>query len=46
MGLAILEGRTLKAYEITGSALDSNAKVTDTVLTVKHIMEPLSRGRI
>jgi len=46
VGLAILERRPLKAYEITGNALDSNATVTDTVLTVKHLMEPLSRDQV
>jgi len=46
VGLAVLEKRPLKAYEITGSALDSNAKVTETVLTVKHLMEPLSREQV
>lgn len=46
VGLAIFERRSVKAYEITGNALDSNARVTDRVLTVKHLMEPLSRGSI
>lgn len=46
VGLAVLEKQGLKAYEISGTALDSNARVTDTVLTVKHLMEPLSRDQV
>jgi len=46
VGLAVWGRQTIKAYEITGSAFDSNARVTDTVLTVKHLMEPLSREQV
>jgi len=46
VGLVVWGRQTIKAYEITGSAFDSNARVTDTVLTVKHLMEPLSREQV
>ena len=45
VGLAIFEKKTVKAYEIAGSALDPSAYVTKKVLTVKHLMEPLERSK-
>jgi len=46
VGLAALAKEPLKAYEISGNALDPDAKVTTKVLTVKHLMEPLSRDQV
>ncbi|KAK7470233.1 hypothetical protein VKT23_001667 [Stygiomarasmius scandens] len=46
VGLAAHEGRTIKAYEIFGSALDPSAQLTNNVLTVKHLLTPLSREQV
>ena len=46
VGLAVAKNQTIKAYEIVGSALDTNAQVTNKILTVKHILPPLSREQI
>jgi hypothetical protein len=46
VGLAYHEKRPIKAYEIVGSALDSHAQVTKTVLTVKQLLAPLSREEV
>ncbi|KAI0700608.1 fumarylacetoacetate hydrolase [Cytidiella melzeri] len=46
VGLAVIKNQTIKAYEIVGSALDINAQVTNKVLTVKHLLPPLSREEI
>ncbi|KZS97828.1 hypothetical protein SISNIDRAFT_546874 [Sistotremastrum niveocremeum HHB9708] len=46
VGLAVLSSKPLKAYEISGSALDPDAKVTSTVLTVKHLLDPLSKDQV
>jgi len=46
VGLAAHEGRTIKAYEIFGSALDPSAQLTNNVLTVKHVLTPLSREQV
>ena len=45
VGLAIFEKKTVKAYEIAGSALDPSAYVTKKILTVKHLIEPLERSK-
>lgn len=43
VGLAILKKHSLKANEISGtSAIDANAKVTDKVLTVDTLLEPIA----
>ncbi|KAI0053602.1 fumarylacetoacetate hydrolase [Auriscalpium vulgare] len=46
VGLAYRERRPVKAYEITGSALDPAAQVSSNVLTVKTLLSPLSREQI
>ncbi len=47
VGLAAFEKRSIQAFEITGSSpLDPNAKVTNKVLSVKHLLEPLARGTV
>jgi len=46
IGVAAHQGLPIKAYEIIGSALDSSAQVTKKVLTVKHLLTPLSRSQI
>jgi len=46
VGLAAHEKREIKAFEILGSALDSNAEVTGNVLTVKDLLAPLSREQV
>lgn len=46
VGLAFHKKQTIKAYEIVGSALDPAAQVTNNVLTVKHLLPPLSREQI
>ncbi|KIK98210.1 hypothetical protein PAXRUDRAFT_824121 [Paxillus rubicundulus Ve08.2h10] len=43
VGLAAWNKQTIKAYEIVGSALDPAAQVTNTILTVKQLLAPLSR---
>ncbi|KAG8860527.1 hypothetical protein FRB96_003781 [Tulasnella sp. 330] len=47
VGLAALQQETIEAHEVTGaSALDPDAKVTSKVLTVKELLEPLSREEV
>ncbi|KIP04544.1 hypothetical protein PHLGIDRAFT_129419 [Phlebiopsis gigantea 11061_1 CR5-6] len=46
VGLASHKKQTIRAYEIVGSALDPAAQVTNNVLTVKHLLPPLSREEI
>ncbi|KAF8138776.1 hypothetical protein EV363DRAFT_545326 [Boletus edulis] len=46
VGLAAWNKQTIKAYEILGSALDPAAQVTNTVLTVKELLAPLSREEL
>ncbi|KAI0775407.1 fumarylacetoacetate hydrolase [Irpex lacteus] len=46
VGLAFAKNQTIKAYEIFGSALDTNARVTNRVLTVKHLLSPLTREEV
>jgi hypothetical protein len=41
--LAAYQGKTIKAYEIAGSALDLGAQVTANILTVKTLLAPLSK---
>lgn len=43
VGLAAWNKQAIKAYEILGSTLDPAAQVTNTVLTVKELLSPLSR---
>jgi len=46
VGLAAHQGKTIKAYEIVGSALDTGAQVTKTILTVKSLLTPLSKEEV
>ncbi|KAJ7461931.1 fumarylacetoacetate hydrolase [Mycena latifolia] len=46
VGLAAHKGATIKAHEIIGSALDPAARVSGTVLTVKHLLSPLAREQV
>ncbi|KAF7302288.1 Ras-GAP domain-containing protein [Mycena indigotica] len=46
VGLAAAQGRTIKAHEIVGSALDISAQVTNKVLTVKELLSPLAREEV
>ena len=46
VGLAAWNKQTIKAYDIVGSALDPAAQVTNTVLTVKELLAPLSRDEL
>ncbi|PPQ67576.1 hypothetical protein CVT25_012070 [Psilocybe cyanescens] len=46
VGLAALEGKPIKAYEIIGSALDPAASVSKNVLTVSKLLAPLSNEEI
>ena len=46
VGLAVHQKRTVKAFEITGSALDLSAQVTNKVLTVKSLLAPLAREEV
>jgi len=46
VGLAIHSKQVVKAHEIVGSALDTHAKLTDKVLTVATLLEPLSRDQV
>jgi hypothetical protein len=46
VGLAAWNKQTIKAYEIVGSALDPAAQVTNTILTVKELLAPLSREEL
>lgn len=43
VGLAAWNKQTIRAYEISGSALDPAARVTSNVLTVDKLLSPLSR---
>jgi hypothetical protein len=44
VGLAFHERRLIKVYEIHGSSsLDPDARLTDKVLSVKHLMAPIPR---
>ncbi|KAK7681892.1 hypothetical protein QCA50_014854 [Cerrena zonata] len=46
IGLAFRQKKTIKAYEILGGVLDPAAQVTNNVLTVKHLLTPLSREQL
>ncbi|GJE84461.1 fumarylacetoacetate hydrolase [Phanerochaete sordida] len=46
VGLAFHKKQTIKAYEIVGAALDPAAQVTNNVLTVQHLLPPLTREEI
>ena len=46
VGLAFHDNKIIKAREILGSALDTNAYVTDKILTVKQLLSPLYRDQI
>ncbi|EAU84454.1 fumarylacetoacetate hydrolase [Coprinopsis cinerea okayama7 len=46
VGLASRQGSLFKAHEIIGSVLDPAAQVTNSVLTVKTLLSPLSREDI
>jgi len=46
VGLAFHQKKPIRAHVIYGSALDSNAQVTDKVLTVKELLAPLARDEI
>lgn len=46
VGLAAWNKQPIKAHEIIGSALDPAAQVTNTVLTVKELLAPLSREEL
>ncbi|KAG8993037.1 hypothetical protein FRB94_011094 [Tulasnella sp. JGI-2019a] len=47
VGLAALQKKAIKVHEVTGaSAFDPNAKVTSKILTVKELLEPLSREQV
>jgi len=46
VGLAVYQKQTVKAFEITGSALDLSAQVTSNILTVKSLLAPLAREEI
>ena len=46
VGIAYHQGQTIKAREITGSALDLSAQVSSTVLTVKDLLAPLAREEV
>lgn len=46
VGLAAHEGKTIKAYEIIGSALDPAAHVSKNILTVKQLLTPLAAEEI
>ncbi|OCH94559.1 fumarylacetoacetate hydrolase [Obba rivulosa] len=46
VGLAFVQKKPIKAYEIVGSALSPAAQLTKTVLTVKELLPPLSKEEI
>ncbi|RXW25744.1 hypothetical protein EST38_g29 [Candolleomyces aberdarensis] len=46
LGLAAFQGKPIQAFEITGSALDPAAQLTQSVLTVKSLLSPLSREQV
>ncbi|KAI5124871.1 hypothetical protein M0805_007303 [Coniferiporia weirii] len=46
IGLAYHTKKTIQAREIIGSALDPNAQVSNTVLTVKELLAPLARDEV
>ncbi|KZT05592.1 fumarylacetoacetate hydrolase [Laetiporus sulphureus 93-53] len=46
VGQAYQLKKTIKAYEILGSAIDPSAQVTKNVLTVKELLSPLARNEL
>jgi hypothetical protein len=46
VGLAVYQMQPVKAFEISGSALDPSAQVTGNVLTVKTLLAPLAREEV
>ncbi|KIN99193.1 hypothetical protein M404DRAFT_1004870 [Pisolithus tinctorius Marx 270] len=46
VGLAAWNKQVIRVHEILGSALDSAAQLTNTVLTVKELLSPLSREEV
>ncbi|CAA7258508.1 unnamed protein product [Cyclocybe aegerita] len=46
VGLATAHGKPIRAFEIVGSALDLSAQVTNTALTVRTLLSPLSNEEI
>ncbi|KAI6102571.1 hypothetical protein EDD16DRAFT_1888481 [Pisolithus croceorrhizus] len=46
VGLAAWNKQVIRAHEILGSALDPAAQLTNTVLTVKELLSPLSREEV
>ena len=46
VGLAFYQQKTIKAYEISGSAFDPSTQVTSNILTVKNLLTPLAREEI
>jgi hypothetical protein len=46
VGLAASHGRSIKAYEIIGSALDPAAQLSKTILSVKTLLSPLANEEI
>jgi len=43
VGLAAWNKQVIEAHEILGSVLDPAAQLTNTILTVKELLSPLSR---
>ncbi|KAJ7098588.1 fumarylacetoacetate hydrolase [Mycena belliarum] len=46
VGLAAHKGQIITAHEVLGRALDPAARVSSTVLTVKHLLSPLAREEV
>jgi len=46
VGLAASHGRSIKAHEIIGSALDPSAQVSENILTVKTLLSPLANQEV
>lgn len=46
VGLAAWNKQVIRAHEILGSALDPGAQLTNTVLTVRELLSPLSREEV
>ncbi|PPQ63135.1 hypothetical protein CVT24_005775 [Panaeolus cyanescens] len=46
VGLAAAQNKPIRAFEITGSALEPSAQVTNNVLTVKTLLSPLANEEI
>ncbi|KAI0068662.1 fumarylacetoacetate hydrolase [Artomyces pyxidatus] len=46
VGLAVRQHRTVKAFELVGSALDPAAQLSSNVLTVKSLLAPLAGEQI